>query len=565
MIATPVQSPVVLQRQKPGKARHEVTLSTATTNSSATTCSTAISILTTSSSMTKWKNDFVAELLKLKNKSLNNPFFSPERYNQTIELINNAKLKSNAQRSDQEVSLLKTYDVINVGTQQKLVKNINSSEGNLIKYYVTSDEIFDIIQNAHTAIGHRGIKYTMKEIKKKYINITEKQIKLFLSGCYECKVKRSKPKHSSKLVINPITSNDFNSRGQVDLIDMQSCPDGPYKFILNYQDHFTKFCSLKPLKPKTAAEVAYQLLDIFTTFGAPEILQSDNGREFVAKVIQELAIMWKDLKIVHGRARHPQSQGSVEQCNQDVKLLMGTWIRENNCTNWAQGLRFVQFQKNSCHHRVLGNSPYSVLFGNQPKIGLASTSLPPLIFNNLSTEEELQKELGLPTCDTNDSDQCESDLESDEDGLDVGGSNVNVISYENTDMKLDQTLKPLNDRIRKTGEIRQVAKEGKKRQADQFLQSTAKKQKLAHINIGDNVLVSVPEIDRGPTDARNVLAVVMDIKHDKYKLGTEQGVLHGYYSFHQLSKAPGTSTLLIENVTEGGTKSLREIFVVDIG
>ncbi|CAF4154594.1 unnamed protein product, partial [Rotaria sordida] len=365
MIATPVQSPVVLQRQKPGKARHEVTLSTATTNSSATTCSTAISILTTSSSMTKWKNDFVAELLKLKNKSLNNPFFSPERYNQTIELINNAKLKSNAQRSDQEVSLLKTYDVINVGTQQKLVKNINSSEG--------------------------------------------------------------------------------------------------------------------------------------------------------------------------------------------------TWIRENNCTNWAQGLRFVQFQKNSCHHRVLGNSPYSVLFGNQPKIGLASTSLPPLIFNNLSTEEELQKELGLPTCDTNDSDQCESDLESDEDGLDVGGSNVNVISYENTDMKLDQTLKPLNDRIRKTGEIRQVAKEGKKRQADQFLQSTAKKQKLAHINIGDNVLVSVPEIDRGPTDARNVLAVVMDIKHDKYKLGTEQGVLHGYYSFHQLSKAPGTSTLLIENVTEGGTKSLREI------
>ena len=108
------------------------------------------------------------ELLKLKNKSLNNPYFSPERYNQTIEIINNAKLKSTAQRSDQEVSLLKTYDVINVGTQQKLVKNINSSEGDLIKYYATSNEIFDIIQNAHAAIEHRGIKYTMKEIKKKH-------------------------------------------------------------------------------------------------------------------------------------------------------------------------------------------------------------------------------------------------------------------------------------------------------------------------------------------------------------------------------------------------------------
>ena len=58
-------------------------------------------------------------------------------------------------------------------------------------------------------------------------------------------------------------------------------------------------------------------------FGTPEILQSDNGREFVAKVIQELTMIWKDAKIVHGRARHPQSQGSVERSNQYVKLLIG--------------------------------------------------------------------------------------------------------------------------------------------------------------------------------------------------------------------------------------------------
>ena len=152
-------------------------------------------------------------------------------------------------------------------------------------------------------------------------------------------------------------------------------------------------------------------------------------------------------------------------------------------------MRFVQFQKNSCHHRVLGNSPYSVLFGNQPKIGLASTSLLPSIFNNISSEEELQKELGLPTFDTTDSNQCGSDLEPDEDESEnVDEANVNAISYQNTDMKLDQTLKPFNDRIRKTDEIRQVAKEGPKRQADQFLQTTAKKQKLVDINIGDNVV-----------------------------------------------------------------------------
>ncbi|CAF4569328.1 unnamed protein product [Rotaria sp. Silwood2] len=59
----------------------------------------------------------------------------------------------------------------------------------------------------------------------------------------------------------------------------------------------------------------------------------------------------------------------------------------------------------------------------------------------------------------------------------------------------------------------------------------------------DVKLLIVPDIDRGLTDARNVLAATMKIKHDKYKLGTEQGVLHDYYSFHQLSKAPRTPTL----------------------
>ena len=65
---------------------------------------------------------------------------------------------------------------------------------------------------------------------------------------------------------------------------MQSQRDGEYRFIMNYQDHLTKFVCLRPLKSKTAEEVAYHLVDIFCDKGAPHILQSDNGREFSNKV-----------------------------------------------------------------------------------------------------------------------------------------------------------------------------------------------------------------------------------------------------------------------------------------
>ena len=89
-------------------------------------------------------------------------------------------------------------------------------------------------------------------------------------------------------MVKPIISNTMNSRCQVDLIDLQTQPDGDYKFILNYQDHLTKFVVLRPLKSKRAAEVAYHVLDIFCLFGSPHILQSDNGREFANEIVKEL-------------------------------------------------------------------------------------------------------------------------------------------------------------------------------------------------------------------------------------------------------------------------------------
>ena len=51
----------------------------------------------------------------------------------------------------------------------------------------------------------------------------------------------------------------------------------------------------------------------------------------------------------------------------------------------------------------------------------------------------------------------------------------------------------------------------------------------------------------------------MEIKDYKYKLGVEQGIINGYYGFHQISKATGTPTILIESIDQGIKISLREV------
>ena len=212
----------------------------------------------------------------------------------------------------------------------------------------------------------------IKELQKKYANITTKSIELFKSLCEECQ-KRKRPT-TKGVVVRPILSKDFSSRGQVDLIDMQSMAHTNYKWIMVYQDHLTKLCVLRSLTSKRAAEVAYQLMDVFLLFGAPTIPQSDNGSEFTVNIITELKQLWPDMKLVHEKPRYPQSHGSVERANGDMNNMLVAWLSDNNSKDWTTGIKFVQFHKNSAHHAGIKCSPYSAMFGSEARIGLTSSS-----------------------------------------------------------------------------------------------------------------------------------------------------------------------------------------------
>lgn len=139
-----------------------------------------------------------------------------------------------------------------------------------VRYIVPVEEMFDILTNVHRSIGHGGRDRMKAEISKQYSNITQEIISIYLSLCEVCHLKRSKTRKG--LTVKPIVHKEFNSRAQIDLIDMQSEADGEFKFILVYQDHLTKFVILRALTSKTALEVSKHVKDIFCIFGAPSIL-----------------------------------------------------------------------------------------------------------------------------------------------------------------------------------------------------------------------------------------------------------------------------------------------------
>lgn len=194
--------------------------------------------------------------------------FSLKEYEKTLTDYQMAK-ENTKSKSGHQYRLLKRFSVIEVDGVRKLTLNKDNSDS--IQYIVPVEHMFDKLLELHLATGHGCRDRMEREVNNKYAFITRKAIEIFLGLCETCQLKRKQAKKG--LVVKPIVSKEFNSRCQVDLVDMQSQPDGDKKYIMVYQDHLTKFVQIRALKTKTAEEVSRKLKKIFAIFGAPHILQ----------------------------------------------------------------------------------------------------------------------------------------------------------------------------------------------------------------------------------------------------------------------------------------------------
>ena len=80
---------------------------------------------------------------------------------------------------------------------------------------------------------------------------------MFTDICPHC-IRLSQCKHPVAGIKNIVTKG-FGVRGQVDLIDFQSMPEGDFKYLLNYLDHGVKKLNSMLLVFKKASRIAYAL------------------------------------------------------------------------------------------------------------------------------------------------------------------------------------------------------------------------------------------------------------------------------------------------------------------
>lgn len=329
-------------------------------------------------------------------------------------------------------------------------------------------EIFDVINDCHSD-GHLGMERTCTSLAKKYYSVSQSMVSIFVKKCYHCNQKQPAIK-AAKGAKKPIVSHEFRDRFQVDLIDMRKkAMENVYgvmqRWILTLKDHATGMTYISTLPRKKATYVVHELGHIFGYIGYPHIFHTDNGKEFVARVIIDL-LKELDPKIatVTGRPRTPRDQGSVESMNKLIKQVLGnleSQLRAKGLTpNWTHLTgRIMSVINNQCGRGRYAETAYKATFGQDfdlPVRSFCSTIEERLRDNVDSRLEAVAKETcymegegPLDTIDEvdeaywEDDSEDENDFEREEIKKDADNNAINTVSedVESEPIEMDADLR----------------------------------------------------------------------------------------------------------------------------
>ncbi|XP_072035947.1 uncharacterized protein [Amphiura filiformis] len=131
-------------------------------------------------------------------------------------------------------------------------------------------------------------------------------------------------------------------------------------YILTVIDYATRYPWAKPLANITTESVAQALCEIFSEWGLPEQILSDQGTNFLSKTMKEL---YKLMQIEPNIAApfHHETAGLVENFNGTIKSMLRT-LTETQLKEWDKYLPLFMFAYREVPQASLGFSPFELVF-----------------------------------------------------------------------------------------------------------------------------------------------------------------------------------------------------------
>jgi len=281
------------------------------------------------------------------------------------------------------------YNIVHFLQKLEVPLGLNSSQAHAIKlksakFYINKNMLYwkdpsgillrcldkqqslEVIHQFHSSIcgGHHYWKITAHKILRAgyYWPTLFLDVFSFVKACDKCQRFAGRQQLKS-LSLNPIHVNGPFQQWGLDFIgEINPHSSGQHKWILVATDYFTKWIEAIPTKNSSHQVVIKFLNDnIFTRFGCPTKLVTDNVAVFKAKELMDMTESM-GIQVVHSTSYYPQGNGLAESSNKSLVRVIKKLL-EDNKKSWDSKLKFSLWADQVTIKKSIGNSPFKLVYG----------------------------------------------------------------------------------------------------------------------------------------------------------------------------------------------------------
>ena len=234
----------------------------------------------------------------------------------------------------------------------------------VIRRCVPKDEMYNILNHCHTLScgGHFGGQRTAAKVLQSgfYWPSLFKDAHQFVSTCDKCQ-RMGNISRKDEPPMHPILEVELFDLWGIDFM-------GPFPasynnlYILLAVDYVSKWVEAIPTCTNDAKVVAQFLRsNIFSRFGTPRALITDNGTHFCNKVIDKVLQKY-GVRHRTSLAYHPQSNGQAEVSNYEIKYILEKTVNSSR-KDWSKKIDDALWAYRTAFKTPLGMSPFRLVYG----------------------------------------------------------------------------------------------------------------------------------------------------------------------------------------------------------
>ena len=241
-----------------------------------------------------------------------------------------------------------------------------NGEPNRRQVFLPEEYRSDFIKKAHSGAtgGHLGRKKTEQQVSARaYWPGWRTDVAAEVMKCEPC-AQYHRDKAPRQTLLQPFSAGEPFEVISVDITGKHPKSTKGNEYIVTVMDIFSKWGEAIPVRVHTAPVVAKVLMDhVFSRFGMPRRLLTDQGKEFESELFRELCVHMEIEKIRTSPYR-PSTNGCVERFHRTLNAMIGKVVQHDQ-RNWDEKLPSIMAAYRAARHESTGYSPNFIMFGRE--------------------------------------------------------------------------------------------------------------------------------------------------------------------------------------------------------